>query len=366
MKKMSVWTLFLIAGSLLLGLSAPYAATAQPSAFPPLPKGAVGETSDDVVRNVDSTRIRFPIICATNRKWTSSGYSALDRDTTSDEPAFVIRYAILDRSTHRLGQRNDVIFDSVKGTQADLHKLLGPAPDGNPKRYLVFVHGFTSNFEQSFQAASQMTFDINRHYAPILFSWPSGTNMFTDYSAARDNTRDAGYKLAKTLEILQARSGKAIEVDLVAHSLGSEVVMDGLKELDTTPFEAIRTKILFRNIVFIAPDVSEQDFKRNVQWPVFGQSRTTLYTNAKDPVLAIPSAAVNYNERVGLKVQFSDLRVENIDVTPLYPKVPSADGHTSILNQPVGLMDLFMLLKHDQKASYRNLYHTGKGWQIRK
>lgn len=365
MKRVSDWSLLLVTGSLLMGLSAPYA-TAQPASIVPLPRGAVGETSDDVVRNVDSTKVRFPVICATNRKWTGSGYSALDRDTASDEPGFVLRYCVMNKATHKLGQRDDVTFDSVKATQADLDKLLGPTPDGASKRYLVFVHGFTSNFEQSFQAVSQLTFDINRHYAPVLFSWPSGSNVMTDYSAARDNTRDAGYKLAKTLEVLQARAGKAIEIDLVAHSLGSEVVMDGLKELDTTPFESIRPKILFRNIVFIAPDVSEEDFKRNVQRPVFGQTRTTLYTNAKDPVLAIPAAAVNYNERVGLKVQFSDLRVENIDVTPLYPQVPSAAGHTSILNQPVGLMDLFMMLKHDLRASQRNLIYTGKVWQLRK
>lgn len=141
--------------------------------------------------------------------------------------------------------------------------------------------------------------------------------------------------------------------------------MDGLKELDTSRFDGLRGKVRFKNIVFIAPDISEADFRSNTQWPGFGSTRTTLYTNAKDIILATPSTLINYLERVGLKTEFFDPRVQNIDVTPLYQS-PSADAHTSVLNQPMGLMDLYLLLKYDLGASERNLYYLKNHWQIRK
>ncbi|MFN8613119.1 MAG: alpha/beta hydrolase [Vulcanimicrobiota bacterium] len=337
---------------------------AQPRPQPPPPQGAVGEEEGPVVKNVGLSQVRFPVICATNRKWVNNAYSTLDR-ATAEEPEFVLKYCTLDKSTHRLGDRSDAVFDKVLGKQPELDALLAPAPPGQVKRYLVYVHGFTSNFDQSFASLAQLAFDINRHSAPVLFSWPSGGNVAADYVAAKGNTRESGYKLAKTLEILQNRANAPIEVDLVCHSLGSEVVMDGLQELDTSRFQALQGKIRFKNIVFIAPDIAELDFKRDTQWPVFGSTRTTLYTNAKDIILATPSAAVNYLERVGLKTDFFDPRVQNVDVTPLY-LLPSADAHTSVLNQPMGLMDLYLLLKYDLGASERNLYYLKNHWQIRR
>lgn len=331
-----------------------------PNIEPQIPVGQAD--TKGIVQSLGLSKIKFPVICATNRKWHESGYASLDSDT-ADLPTFVLKYCSVDMATHQLGRRSDFVLDSQFGPHTDLEKLLGE-PFG-PKRYLVFVHGFNCPFDDSVTAVSHLCFDINRHSLPVLFTWPSGGGQVgTDYVAARDNTREAGDRLAKALAFLQARAGSLIEVDLVSHSLGGEVAIEALRNLDSSRYEDVRSKIVFKNIVFVAPDVSEKDFRRCLELPVFGSTRTTLYTCSHDAVLALPSAAINYNERVGLKTGFLDPRVENVDVSRFFSGA-SVAAHTSVLIQPMGLMDLFLLLKHDLPAEQRNLYWSRAIYQLR-
>ncbi len=337
---------------------------AQPQSSVPPPFGAVGEENGPVVSNVGQTQVRFPVIVSTNRRWTGTAYSHLERDPVATLPEITVRHCLMDKAIHRLGQRDDVQVEASLAPKPEVEALLAPAPAGQTKRYLVYVHGFTSTYEQSLASMAQIAFDINRHAAPVLFSWPSGADRNLDYPAARDNSRQSGYMLAKTLEFLQNQAGATIEVDLLAHSLGSETALEALEELDKTAFEPVRNKIRFKNIVFVAPDVAELDFRANLDWPVFGSTRTTLYTNSKDPILAVPSEAINFNSRVGIKTRFFHPRIQNIDVTPLFP-IQSTNGHTSVLFHPLGLVDLFSLLKYDLGASQRNLYWYSTFWQMR-
>lgn len=320
------------------------------------------EDEEKIVQNADLTKVRFPIICLTNRKSVAGGFSSVEKNT-DDFPAMFARFCTVDAATHVLGKRADFSVEQQDTSPADLSRFLQPAP-GKTKRFLVFVHGFNLNFKDSLPAVAQLAFDIDRHSVPVVFSWPSGEGA--GYVTGRDNSRLSGRALAKGMELLQSRVGNNIEVDLVCHSLGGETTLEALEELSKPEFAETMKKTTVTNLVFIAPDVAVDVFRDAMDWPIMASiKRTTLYADANDGVLKVGSQKLSGNPRIGAKRDFRHLRVETLDVTNLSSSFNPFGAHTSILDKPVGLMDLFMLLKLDQGAFGRNLYWKQGVWLLR-
>jgi len=164
--------------------------------------------------------------------------------------------------------------------------------NASPTDGLVYVHGFRNTFEDSVFRLAQIVWDTKYQGVPVVFSWPSrGTTAGyeTDYDSA-EYSAPAFRELLRTLK----QDARVKTVHVIAHSMGSRVVLQGLlrsgPKLGDQPLG---------ELVFAAPDVDRQIFAQQVE-VVRGMAKgVTLYANKNDWALFASKQLRNQFMRAG-------------------------------------------------------------------
>jgi len=175
------------------------------------------------------------------------------------------------------------------GAQAWYQRVAGPK-----RRVLIFVHGFNSNYEEAVFRFAQISRDTGVDAAPILFTWPSQGSIF-GYLYDRESanySRDALERiLAQT-----AASPDVGEITLMAHSMGSWLAMEALRQY------AIREGDLpakLRNVVLAAPDLDVDVFHEQLNEIGSAQDRITIFTSQDDRALLVSRRLAGGVQRLG-------------------------------------------------------------------
>ena len=119
------------------------------------------------------------------------------------------------RTTPNLGQFN-----------AMLSKQISNRPKGE-RSAIIYVHGFNSTFAEALFLNTQLMHDYKRTEVPILFSWPSSGRSLA-YMHDHESILSSRNALETLLDTLE-RSGLE-SFTLVAHSMGSQLVMETLRQ----------------------------------------------------------------------------------------------------------------------------------------
>ncbi|WP_144293044.1 alpha/beta hydrolase [Rhodoligotrophos appendicifer] len=162
------------------------------------------------------------------------------------------------------------------------------------RRVLIFVHGFNNRFEDAVFRFAQIVHDSRADVAPILFTWPSSASVF-GYNYDRESTN---YSRDALEEILQtaARDSDVGEVTILAHSMGTWLVMEALRQM------AIRDGRVagkIRNVVLASPDIDVDVFAR--QWAEFGtdKPKLTVFVSQDDRALSLSRRIAGNVDRLG-------------------------------------------------------------------
>ncbi|UIJ81825.1 alpha/beta fold hydrolase [Rhizobium leguminosarum] len=145
----------------------------------------------------------------------------------------------------------------------------------NPTDALVYVHGFRNTFEDSVFRLAQLVWDTKYQGVPVVFSWPSrGTTAGygTDYDSA-EYSAPSFRELLRTLK----QDAHVGTVHVIAHSMGSRVVLQGLLRSDPP----LGDKPI-GELVFAAPDVDRQIFTQDIASVRNMAKGITLYANKND------------------------------------------------------------------------------------
>ncbi|MBW6425541.1 transporter substrate-binding protein [Rhizobium sp. XQZ8] len=162
----------------------------------------------------------------------------------------------------------------------------------NPEDALVYVHGFRNTFDDSVFRLAQIVWDTKYQGVPIVFSWPSrGTTAGyeTDYDSA-EYSAPAFRELLRTLK----QDAHVKTVHVIAHSMGSRVVLQGL--LSSEPKLGDRP---LGELVFAAPDVDSQIFAQQIAIVRSMAKGVTLYANKNDWALFASKQLRNQFMRAG-------------------------------------------------------------------
>lgn len=183
--------------------------------------------------------------------------------------------------------------DPYKNRAAFFGSVKGQIAKSQHREVLVYIHGFNQSFEIAAERTAQLAVDLNLDGAPVFYSWPSQASLFgysADAKTAEDPKRLA--ELAAFLSAIATETG-ATRVNVVAHSMGNRYLVRALNRLATKT-----TKPLFDEIVFAAPDVGVDEFKK--AWPNIRKTgkRLTVYASAADKALQI-SRQINQMARAG-------------------------------------------------------------------
>jgi esterase/lipase superfamily enzyme len=183
-----------------------------------------------------------------------------------------------------------------------------------PRDVLVYIHGYNQTFESAALDAARLSDGLRFHGDTVLFSWPSRSKLL-DYVRDRESavwSRDA---LETTLESLLA-SPNIGRIHLVAHSMGSMLTIEGLRQVYAHQSDRVAEKM--GAIVFASPDLDVDGFSASVTRMGRLAGKMTIITATDDRALAMATRVAGGN-RVGSaeKAQLERLGLRVVDASGL-------------------------------------------------
>jgi esterase/lipase superfamily enzyme len=205
------------------------------------------------------------------------------------------------------------------------------------QKILVFVHGYNVPFADAVRSMAQLTFDLQFSGICILYSWPSTGNLIT-YTYDEANVVWTRENFLNMLGVLSELHSPA-ETHVLAHSMGSRVVFQGVQHI-----EGVR----FGQIILAAPDEDAGVFESQLSRFLDHAQRNTLYASKKDLALRLSNWVHGY-ERGG---QTGVAGLDSIDASAVNF---SQFGHSYFHQQRALLTDIFLLLEHGLPPQRRPL-----------
>jgi len=204
----------------------------------------------------------------------------------------------------------------------------------NKDEAVVFVHGYNSNFAESLYRFAQITTDIDIGGAPVLYAWPAATSTL-EYIHDRDSVLFARDGLQTLLDQI-AKAG-AKRIILVAHSVGSNLLMETLRQMALSGDQ--RTSRLIKGVVLISPDIDQNVFEMQIRSLKPVPKPFVVFSDKKDHALKFMSFLTGRRKRVGQIVNAETLAKYDIDVvdTSVYKDGGGYLNHSVALTSPTVL-----------------------------
>lgn len=219
---------------------------------------------------------------------------------------------------------NEVLYPQNADFRTDLRRQL--AANGNEA--VIFIHGFNNNFSEGLYRIAQFSHDLQLPGAVVHYAWPSAAKPL-GYVYDRDSSLFARDGLEDLLDEV-AKAG-AKRVLLVAHSMGSNLAMETLRQI------AIRNnhRVLDRlaGVILISPDIDVELFR--MQAHAIGKlpQPFMIVGSDRDKMLGLSARLTGQTERLGSLSDISrvaDLKVTFVDVSDFSEGV----GHFTLGDSP--------------------------------
>lgn len=198
-------------------------------------------------------------------------------------------------------------------------------------RAMVFVHGFNTAFDDAVYRMTQVAHDSGYPGAVLLFTWPSAGRV-VDYLYDQNSALASRDALERILHLVSDAGAKRI--DIVAHSMGSLVTMEALRQLGMANNPDLDGKIA--DIVLASPDVDADLFK--TQMERFGKPKNNFFvlTSRNDRALRVSGFLAGRQPRLGSVIDAAELTQFGITVVDLSGvAVGDSLNHTQFAENPV-------------------------------
>ncbi|MFZ1663597.1 MAG: alpha/beta fold hydrolase [Paracoccaceae bacterium] len=247
---------------------------------------------------------------------------------------------------------DEVIYPGDSQFRSDLHAKLVSQPSG-AREAVIFVHGFNNNFAEGAYRIAQLGNDLGIKGALVHYSWPSRANPL-GYVYDRDSALFARDGLEDLLREVEAAGAR--DIVIVAHSMGSAIVMETLRQLALEKDHKIRDRI--KGVVLMSPDIDIDVF--HAQAVRIGKlpQPFLIFTSKRDKALALSARLTGQRDRVGNLATpdaVADLDVTLIDTTAF----SVGAGHFNVGNSAVLLSILGKIGDVDAAISADSTSRTG-------
>jgi len=247
------------------------------------------------------------------------------------------------------------------------------------KDITVYVHGFNNTFDEAAANLSGVWHFMGRQGVPLTYTWPAASGGMFGYFIDRESGEFTIFHLKKMLKLLA--SFEEIEnINIIAHSRGTDVVTTALRELiieSRGAGENPRKMLRIKNLILAAPDLDFGVMRQRLIAEKFGAAigQITVYTAQSDTALNI-SEWLMTGLRLG-RVEakdFSDTErkifssVKNVSFISVVD-VGSFISHAYYLDSPSASSDLIRVLRNGSRpgSADRPLIHKGENfWEIPK
>lgn len=295
----------------LLGLSASALAACAPRAMIALVPGAetVGETRD--------------VFVATTRQETAGTFESdrggdvrFGRYLVSVPPAHEPgeielhgRAEAPDPARHFVTAREDR-FEGAADFRAE---LAGALLASGRREAVIYVHGFNNTFAEGVYRIAQIGHDLQVPGVALSYSWPSAAQPLA-YAYDRDSALFARDGLERLLE--EVRAAGARHVTLVAHSMGSLLAMETLRQIEIGGTG--RARRLVQAVVLFSPDIDVELFRSQALRIGRLPEPFVIFTSRRDRALRLSARLTGQRARLGNLQDYeavADLDVIVLDVS---------------------------------------------------
>jgi esterase/lipase superfamily enzyme len=201
-------------------------------------------------------------------------------------------------------------LDAVEPASGEVSDLLTQGGGGD---VLVYVHGFKQTFETAALDAAHLADGIKFRGQTMVFSWPSKAGLF-DYAYDRDSAMWSRDGFERVLQSVITTPGVG-RVHIVAHSMGTMLTLESLRQLYARNGDAVTDKI--GAVVFASPDIDMDVFSSAVVRIGPLGRKITVVAATNDRALALSGRLAGGMTRVGAaeKAAIEQLGVRVIDAS---------------------------------------------------
>jgi esterase/lipase superfamily enzyme len=275
------------------------------------------------------------------------------------------------------------ILAAVEESEASLFGEIDRRLDLTTKNEIfIFIHGYANDFSEGAFKLAELWHFLGREGVPLLFSWPAGRGGPTGYAYDIESGNFCLFHLKELLRLL-ARHEEVEAIHIIAHSRGTDVATNALRELvieGRAAGQDPRARLKVRNLVLAAPDLDMSVVEQRLiaEKTGLGIERVTIYTSQGDKAIRLSEKLRSGLRRLG-RVGAADLPEERADDVIVWQRVTNIDfvdfegksdrhGHSYFLSNPNASSDLVMLLRFGYAPGDDNgrpLEYLGAGfWRI--
>lgn len=282
----------------------------------------------------------------------------------------------LQLKSHQKRPVDPVQAQAEKKFKDELRRRLALTPR---KEVFIYVHGFANTFEDAVYVSAEMWHFLGREGVPVCYTWPAGIGGVKAYEYTLSSTQFTVYHFKQALRLI-ASCPEVEKVHIIAHSRGTAVTVDTLRELhleirgtaDTQKTLKLGTVILAAADldldVVIARNATERISK--------AAEHVALYISSTDKALSFSNWLSQGRGRLGnLDINiFSPSELEalrssrHLQLIDARLHKPGLLGHSYFHKSPAVSSDLALLMRYQlwPGAAYgRPLHTTEQGvWMI--
>lgn len=296
----------------LLMLSASTLAACTPRAMVTLvPEAATGTTRD--------------IFVATTRAPEDDGQFLSDRSYDTSFGRYLVSippthergkielpgYSQADPARHFVTAKEES-YPSGRAFRTALSQALRQAP-GSGREAVIYVHGFNNTFADGLYRIAQIGHDLDVPAVSVHYSWPSAGKPL-NYAYDRDSVLFARDGLVRLMH--EVRAAGARRVTLVAHSMGSLLSMEAMREIEIA--QRGKARQLLDAVVLFSPDIDVELFRSQALRIGRLPDPFVIFTSRRDRALALSARLTGQRQRLGNLQDYepvSDLDVVVLDIS---------------------------------------------------
>jgi esterase/lipase superfamily enzyme/TRAP-type C4-dicarboxylate transport system substrate-binding protein len=268
----------------------------------------------------------------------------------------------LDSDPDRIAKLSD--FEVMEEPASFHDAIRGHVQASKSKTAVVFVHGYNNKFHQALQRAATLREDSAPDATVIAYSWPSDGALLS-YAYDEDMVRSTVLSFQGFMTSMENALGRNA-ISIVAHSMGSRVVIDYLRLLIAQSQSAPR----FKAIVLAAADVQLTELGQ-IRNEVKGLTeRVTVYSSAHDAALWL-SEDIHRTTRLGRtspSTMFLEPDIDTIDASDIDRRW-FATRHGYVFDRRAGVVDLKAVIAGEPVDARPGLERLARGpmyfWKLK-
>ncbi|WP_430449848.1 alpha/beta hydrolase [Rhodophyticola sp.] len=222
-------------------------------------------------------------------------------------------------------------FADAAAFRRGLRAAVAAQPE-NAREVMVFVHGFNNTFADGLFRTAQIRNDFEIPGVALHYAWPSLSSPF-GYAYDRDSALFARDGLERFLREIAAAGSH--DIVIVAHSVGSELVMEALRQLRIGGADRVLDRI--SGVVLMSPDIDVQVFRSQAMRILPLPEPFFIFTSQRDRALRLSARISGQPARLGNIGTIDDVAEFNvtlIDVSEFRGGDRDALNHNTVVTSP--------------------------------